>query len=203
MDGVRGPREEAVAAAERAAPPGTRKRKGWRQFRLASCATLPVPERKGKALHPIRSGRMPQGEGEGVCRTLAPDVGTLFRKQPVLEGLLLADGAPELWKLLAGSLKAETLGVPVPQLVDLWHLFEKLGRAARLLSGEAQGRAVLHGWRLRLRNRPGSVAEILPEVYNSGKEELVVGKSRPVHEAIPYWENPQARLNYASARRRG
>ena len=62
---------------------------------------------------------------------------------------------------------------------------------------------MLHGWRLRLLNRTGSVAEILQELYNSGKAELVAGKSRPVHEAITYLENPQARMNYAAARRRG
>ena len=62
---------------------------------------------------------------------------------------LLAAGAPELWKLLTGSLKAETRGVPVHQLVDLGPLLETLGSAARLLYGEAQGSAVLHGWRLR------------------------------------------------------
>jgi len=116
---------------------------------------------------------------------------------------LLADGAPELWHLLTGSLNTETLGVPVRQLVDLWHLLEKLGSAARLLSGEPQGSAVLHGWRLRLLNRPGRVAEILQELYTSGKEEVAVGTSRPVHEAITYLENHQARMNYASARRHG
>jgi hypothetical protein len=98
--------------------------------------------------------------------------------------ILLADGAPELWKLLTGSLTAETLGGPVRQLVDLWHLVEKLGSAARLLQGEVHGSAVLHGWRLRLLNRSGSVAEILQELSHSGQQEVAVGTSRPVHEAI-------------------
>ena len=203
LDRVSVPMEEAVAAEERAAQPGTRKRKVWRQFRMAYCATLTVHDRKGEALHTIRYGRMPQGEVEGLCRILAQDVCTLLRKQPGLGVILLADGAPELWKLLTGSLNAETLGVPVRQLVDLWHLLEKLGSAARLLYGEAQGSAVLHGWRLRLLNRTSSVAEILQELSTSGKAELGVGTSRPVHEAITYLENHQVRMNYASARRRG
>jgi hypothetical protein len=203
LDRVSVPMEEAVAAKERGAQPAAHKRKVWRQFRMAYCATLTVHDRKGEALHTIRYGRMPQGEVEELCRTLAQDVVTLLRKQPVLGVILLADGAPELWNLLTGSLNVQTLGVPVRQLVDLWHLLEKLGSAARLLYGEAHGSAVLHGWRLRLLNRTGSVAEILQELYNSGKEELVVGKSRPVHEAITYLENHQARMNYAAARRRG
>jgi hypothetical protein len=203
LDRVSVPMEEAVAAKERAAQPGARKRKVWRQFRMAYCATLTVHDRKGEALQTLRYGRMPQGEVEELCQTLAQDVGTLLRKQPGLGVILLADGAPELWNLLTGSLNAKTLGVPVRQVVDLWHLLEKLGSAARLLDGAAPGSVVLHGWRLRLLNRSGSVAEILQELHGSGKEAVRVGQSRPVHEAITYLENHQARMNYAAARRRG
>jgi hypothetical protein len=203
LDRVSVPLEEAVAAPERAPQAEARKRKVWRQFRMAYCATLTLHDRKGEALHTIRYGRMPQGDVEELCQTLAQDVCTLLRKHPGLRVVLLADGAPELWKLLTDSLNTETLGVPVHQLVDLWHLLEKWGSAARLLYGEAQGSAVLHGWRLRLLNRTGSVAEILQELHASGKEQRTVGTSRPVHEAITYLENHQPQMNYAAARRRG
>jgi hypothetical protein len=203
LDRVSVPMEEAVAANERAAQPQGHKRKVWRQFRMAYCATLTLHDRKGEALQTLRYGRMPHGDVDELCRTLAQDVCALLRKQPVLGVILLADGAPELWNLLTGSLNADTLGVPVRQLVDLWHLLEKLGSAARLLYGETHGSAVLQGWRLRLLNHSSSVAEILQELRNSGKAEVAVGTSRPVHEAITYLENHQARMNYASARRHG
>jgi hypothetical protein len=54
-----------------------------------------------------------------------------------------------------------------------------------------------------LLNRSGSLDEILQELYGSGREEILVGKSRPVHEAITYLENHRARMNYTYARRRG
>ena len=203
LDRVCVPMEEAVTVKERGTQSGTPPRKVWRQFRMAYCATLTLHDRKGAALHTIRYGRMPNGDVDELCRTLAHDVGTLLRKQPGLGVILLADGAPELWNLLTSQLNAQTLGVPVRQVVDLWHLLEKLGRAARLLYGETPGPAVLQGWRLRLLNRTSSVAEILQELHASGKEQLAVGTSRPVHEAITYLENPQVRMNYAAARRRG
>lgn len=203
LDRVSVPMEEAVAEAEHAPQPAARKRKVWRQFRMAYCATLTLHDRKGEAVHTLRYGRMPNGDVDELCRTLAHDVSTLLRKQPGLGVILLADGTPELWNLLTSQLNAQTLGVPVRQLVDLWHLLEKLGRAARLLYGETHGPAVLQGWRLRLLNRTSSVAEILQELYASGKKQLVVGTSRPVHEAITYLENHQGRMNYAAARRRG
>ena len=184
LDRVSVPMEEAVTETEHGTQPAARPRKVWRQFRMAYCATLTLHDCKGQALHTIRYGCMPHGDIDELCRTLAHDVCALFRKQPVLGVILLADGAPELWKLLNAHLNAETLGVPVRQLVDLWHLLEKLGSAARLLYGETQGSTVLHGWRLRLLNRTSSVAEILQELHASGKEHLAVGTSRPVHEAL-------------------
>jgi hypothetical protein len=203
LDRVSVPMEEAVTEAARATQPEARKRKVWRQYRMAYCATLTLHDRKGEAVHTIRYGRMPNGDVTELCRTLAHDVCALLRKQPGLGIILLADGAPELWKLLTDHLNAETLGVPVRQLVDLWHLLEKLGSAARLLYGETHGSTVLHGWRLRLLNRTSSVAEILQELHASGKAPLAVGTSRPIHEAITYLENHQGRMNYAAARRRG
>jgi hypothetical protein len=203
LDRVSVPMEEAVTAEDRATQPGARKHKVWRQFRMAYCATLTLHDRKGEAVHTIRYGRMPHGDVDELCRTLAQDVAILLRKQPGLGVILLADGAPELWQLLTSHLNAQTLGVPVRQLVDLWHLLEKLGSAARLLYGETRGPAVLHGWRLRLLNRTSSVAEILQELHASGQAELAVGTSRPVHEAITYLENHQGQMNYAAARRRG
>jgi hypothetical protein len=203
LDRVSVPMEEAVTAEDRVPQPGGRKPKVWRQFRMAYCATLPLHDGKGQALHTIRYGRMPHGAVDELCRTLAQDVAILLRKQPGLGVILLADGAPELWTRLTSSLNAQTLGVPVRQLVDLWHLLEKLGSAARVLYGETRGQAVLHGWRLRLLNRTSSVAEILQELHASGKAELAVGTSRPVHEAITYLQNHQGRMNYAAARRRG
>jgi hypothetical protein len=203
LDRVSVPMEEAVTAEERASQPGVRKPKVWRQFRMAYCAPLTLHARKGEALHTIRYGRMPHGDVAELCRTLAQDVALLLRKQPGLGVILLADGAPEVWKLLTDHLNTDTLGVPVRQLVDLGHLLEKLGSAARLLYGETQGPAVLQGWRRRLLNRTGSVAEILQELRASGKAQLAVGTSRPVHEAITYLENHRGQMNYAAARRRG
>lgn len=122
LDRVSMPMEEAETAEERTPQPGGCARKVWRQFRMAYCATLTLHDRKGEALHTIRYGRMPNGNVEELGRTLTHDVCTLLRKQPGLGVILLADGAPDLWKLLPAHLNADTLGVPVHQLVDLWPL---------------------------------------------------------------------------------
>jgi hypothetical protein len=111
LDRVSVPMEEAVSEDDRVAQPEESKRKVWRQFRMAYCATLTLHDRKGQAVHTIRYGRMPQGEVEELCRTLAVDVCTVLRKRPDLRVVLLAAGAPELWGLLEGSLNRQALGL--------------------------------------------------------------------------------------------
>jgi hypothetical protein len=203
LDRVSIPMEEELTEAEQKPQPGEPARQVCRQFRLAYCATVTLHDREGQAVHTVRYGRMPQGDIDSLCARLADDVRTLLRKRPTLQVMVLADGAPELWKVLERELNPGTLGVPVHRLVDLWHLLEKLGRAARVLSGEAQASAVLQAWRLRLLNRSRTSDEILAELYRSDKREVSVGTSRPVHEAITYLENHRPCLNYAAARRRG
>jgi len=203
LDRVSLPMEEALPPAAVDPAAQTPARQVMRQFRMAYCATVTVHDREGQALHTLRYGRMPQGDIVQLCAGLATEVRTLLRKRPTLQVILLADGAPELWTYLDQALNKRTLGVPVHRLVDLWHLLEKLGKAAKVLYGEKQARAVLHAWRLRLLNRWQTLGEIWAELQRSGRQSVVVGASRPVHEAITYLENHRVEMNYAAARNHG
>lgn len=174
-----------------------------RQFRLAYCATVTLHDREGQALPTLRYGRMPQGDIAQLCAGLAAAVRTVLRKRPTLQVMLLADGAPELWTHLDQALNKRTLGVPVHRLVDLWHLLEKLGKAAQILYADAQARTVLQAWRLGLLNRGQTLGEIWAELQRSEQQDGAMGTSRPVHEAITYLENHRLEMNYAAARKRG
>jgi hypothetical protein len=203
VDRVSLPMEEVLPQAAEA--PATEKlaRQVVRQFRMAYCATVTLHDGEGRALHTLRYGRMPQGDLAQLCAGLAAEVRTLLRKRPTLQVRLLADGAPELWTHLDQALKKKTLGVPVHRLVDLWHLLEKLGKAAQVLYGDAQASTVLQTWRLRLLNRVQTLGEIWAELQRSGQQSVAVGASRPIHEAITYLENHRLEMNYAAARKRG
>ena len=48
---------------------------------------------------------------------------------------LLCDGAPEMWNLLEEGFIREKFGKDLYRLVDLHHLTEKLGGAARVIDG--------------------------------------------------------------------
>jgi hypothetical protein len=176
-----------------------------RNFRMAYCGTVTVHDENGEALHTIRYGCMPQGDVIGLRERLAADAATLLSKDPELKLELLCDGAPEMWNLLEEGFPRAKFGENVYRLVDLHHLTEKLGAAARGIDGPTEAGERLFGWKMALLNRAGAAPEILEELVASGKDEGV-GEDHPVHAAITYLESHSRdadRMNYARARRLG
>lgn len=195
------PRPRPVGRPRTGAP----KRPVTRAFRMAYCGTVTLHDEDGGALHTIRYGCMPEGDILGMRDRLVLDVATLLTKQP-LAITLLCDGAPEMWALLDAWFSAETFPeIPIHRLVDLHHLLEKLGAAARARDGAAGATGRLQGWRLALLNRQTAATDILAELVASGQDEGP-GDEHPVHAAITYLQthSQQAeRMDYARARRRG
>jgi hypothetical protein len=70
-----------------------------------------------------------------------------------------------------------------------------------LLDGDHERR--IARWRLRLLNVEHAVFDILAELRQSGREDVRVGDTRPVHEAITYMENHRDKMNYAALRAAG
>lgn len=195
------PRPRPVGRPRKDAP----KRPVTRAFRMAYCGTVTLHNAQGEALHTIRYGCMPEGDVLGMRDRLVADVATLLTKQP-LDVTLLCDGAPEMWGLLDEWFQAEPFAAfAVHRLVDLHHVLEKLGAAARVLDAPASATERLTRWRLALLNRATAATDILKELVASGRDEGP-GEDHPVHAAITYLRSnsEQAdRMNYAHARRRG
>jgi len=173
-----------------------------RPFRMAYVGALTLHDGRGKSVHSIRYGCMPAGDPTLLCTGMANDIYRLLQAKPGLQLVRLADGAHEMWNLLGDDTFApEVLGTFV-DLVDFWHLIEKLAPAAKVLHGEGPHRTTLRRWRIALRRRSGGAAEILAELRDSNREHVVVNNQKPVHEAITYIENHGHRMNYAAARRK-
>lgn len=194
------PRKRPVGRPGKKAP----KRPVERVFRMAWCGTVTLHDEEGEAIHTIRYGRMPGGSGLEMCEAMADDVVDMLMKKPALKVTLLADGGADVWKAMSEVLDEERLGVEeLMRLIDFWHLIEKLGSAARVIFGETEASGRLQKWKMRLLNKSHAAMTILSELRSSGCEDVRVGDSRPVHEAITYIENNADRMDYASARRKG
>lgn len=194
---VEEPRQRPVGRPRKGAP----KRPIARVYRMAYCGTVTLHDGEGRALHTIRYGRMPEPGGADLVSALAADVRAILAKRPDLQVALVCDGAPELWNLLRAELTAEKVGQEVHEIVDLWHVIEKLGKAAAVLhSTEAEVKAQLAHWALRLKNSQHAVGQILRELHASGTAHVTVGDCRPVHDAITYLTNQGDRMGYSHAR---
>ncbi|MGH2361997.1 MAG: ISKra4-like element ISMfu2 family transposase [bacterium] len=196
------PRTRPVGRPKKGAP----KKPVERNFRMAYCATVTLHDENSVALHTIRYGCMPQGDVIGLRDRLVADVATLGSKHPGLKIQLLCDGAPEMWNLLEEGFTEQKFGQEIYRLVDLYHLTEKLGAAARVIDGPSAAAETLSRWKLSLLNRPSASEDILEELFASGMEDAPVGETEPVHAAITYLQTHSEdaeRMNYARARRLG
>jgi hypothetical protein len=174
-----------------------------RVYRMAYCGTVTLHDADGEALFTIRYGTMPDGDAQTLCEGLASDVLEILRKRRGISVTLLCDGAAEMWNLLDEAFDRETFeGVVVHKVIDFWHLIEKLSAAAGVLAPRASA-DLLARWKLSLLNRSAAHRTIRDELLASGRGNVRVGDTRPVHDAITYLTNNAKRLDYASARRSG
>jgi hypothetical protein len=188
------PRPKPVGRPRKGAP----KRPISRVFHMAWSGTLTFHDAKGEVLDTIHYGREPS-QGAMIAESVVSDALAIRARAPGLPITVLCDGAHELWNLLEPLLE----GVPdVTFTVDFWHVAQKLAAAASVVaSSDAQG--LVGGWKTALLNRRDAPERILRELHESGAEQVEVGKSRPVHEAITYLENHTHRMRYAANRQRG
>jgi len=191
------PRPRRVGRPQKNAP----KRPVARVFRQAYCGTVTLHDDEGNAVHTIRYGTMPDGDPATLAMSLAGDVIALRSKRESLHVSRLCDGAPEMWNLLTAEFGDGTVG-EVNELIDYWHVLEKLAPAAKVIH-PAKAENALRRWGFALLNRDTAAKEILAELHDSGMEHVRRGDVRPVHDAITYVTNNGHRMNYASARRRG
>lgn len=194
------PRSRPVGRPRKDAP----KKPVERNFRLAYCGTVTLHDENGVGLHTIRYGCMPQGDVIGLRNRLVADAATLLSKESGLKIQLLCDGAPEMWNLLEEGFTKQRFGKEIHQLVDMHHLMEKLGAAARVIDAPTAGEK-LSRWKLTLLNRKDAATDILEELVASDKDEGP-GEEHPVHAAITYLMSHSQdadRMNYAQARRLG
>lgn len=175
-----------------------------RNYRMAWAGSVTFNDDQGEALHTIRYGRMPHEDPADLVRGLLGDVMIALEQRPDLNVMALADGAHELWNLFG---QATAAYFPEEQkfyeLVDLWHLLEKLGSAAKIIHDESGAGKSLARWRTMLLNSKNAARRILEELKQSGCENVYKGEKQPVHDAITYLTNHEKRMDYASASRAG
>ena len=169
---------------------------------MAFSGTVAVHDKDGEVLDTIRHGRMPNASADEAANALAEDVRAMLNKVPGLKVVRLADGGGDVSDALARNINRDTLGVDVVDLIDIWHVVEKLALAAQVIYGNPST-AIVESWKLRLLNSRHARGQILETLRASGQEWHSVGKEQPVHDAMTYLVNQAERMNYVEARKSG
>lgn len=187
---------------------GASKRPVARVWRMSYCATVTLHDANGKGLLTLRYGAMPGCDpDEEIVAALQNDVLALRARRPELKVGLLCDGAVEMWNLLHGRLTEELLETSLRELVDLWHLLQKVGKALRTRYDEGRTSKELARWKMRLLNRSSAARELRDELRSwlAVPTDEPQGEGNPLHEAVGFLTRQlrAGRLDYAAARRAG
>lgn len=208
LDRVATPMEEPRKRPRGRPRKGAAKRPVARVWRMAYCATVTLHDADGRSLHTIRYGAMPGCDPDAeVIVALQNDVAALRARRPDLRVSLLCDGAVEMWNLLHGRFTEALLGTAIRELVDLWHLLQKVGKALRTRYSEGRTASELRAWKLRLLNRSTAATALRDELraWLAEPEDEPLGADDPLKEAVGFLTRQlrAGRLDYAAARRAG
>lgn len=188
LDRVSVPMEELVITKDA-------EQKITRAWHMAYVGALTVHDDEGKALDTLRYARMPEGDIDSMAQSLEADLAHALGLRPDLVAVKLADGAVEMRRRLDEIVDGITEGAV--DLVDYWHVVEKIGEAAQAFARSAlEAKHMTSLWQGWLLNHDDGAERVLAVLRrNAGR--------KAVDEAITYLSNNLARLRYADARRRG
>lgn len=165
-------------------------------YRMAYCAVLTLHDASGEPLGSIRYGRMPSSEASAtIVSALAGDLATMLTQRPDLRVVTLADGAPEMQKLLDQVTRGETV---CARLVDFWHVIEKL--AAAVVATGRKADTKLPAWKKKLKERDNAIEQIEIELRTWALDYDDNLLPKGLYDALTYIENNRDRMRYASVR---
>lgn len=172
------------------------------QLRMAYCAVWTLHDAQGEPLHSVRYAHVPDAGAETIEAALIDDLSVVLRRRPELRLVTLADGAPEM-QLLLDRVVGQLDVTPDAQMVDFWHVTEKLGAAAGAAGHDA--RVTSRRFAHLLLTSDDAITRIEKEVDAwADAQKTAAGEiPEPLYDALTYLANQGHRMRYASARAAG
>ena len=131
------------------------------------------------------------------------DLRHALEQGPSLKVAVVQDGAPEMWKAVVGALRTEPEVDEWDEVVDWYHVDERLGTCAELCAKQEVGRKTQRArWhRLLLQNEDG-IRRVMGSLRRHARR-LPDESKQTVLEHVRYFGNHRTRTNYARYRRQG
>jgi len=172
-------------------------------WRMAYVGTFTLVDSDGEAVITRRYTATPSEDPKELLRRIMADLRNALRQDPVLRLGVLQDGAPELWNLVREALQAEPLVSRWEEGIDIYHLYEHLGKTLALTEPKkAERRATMARWKEMLQEKDCAIDVIeilLLERYFA----LPSAKASELWKELVYIRNNKDRMRYARLQCRG
>jgi hypothetical protein len=162
-------------------------------FRMAFSAVLTTYDGEGEPLACIRYAHVPTGGAVEMEDALREDLDILLRRRPDLKLVALADGAPEMQHILDRATEGHTV---TAALLDIWHVLEHLGEAAR--SAGVEPAEAVPRFRRMLLASDDAITTIEGELNTWALRFDPEKIPEALHAALTYVENNRDRMRYAT-----
>jgi hypothetical protein len=166
-------------------------------------ATVCTVDRRGERLV-SRQYRLPaDAEPHAIVEQMLLDVRHALAERPSLRLCIVQDGAPEIWTQLTTGLKSEPAVKTWDEVLDWYHLKERLGQCCELGASDRSARPDLHArWCEDLLRRDDGADRVVGSLKRLARAHPPAQRA-VLRTHIRYLERHRTRLHYAQLRRRG
>ena len=174
------------------------------KWRMAYVGTFTLVNADGEGLVTRRYTATPSEQPEQLLQRIMADLRQALRQNPDLHLGVLQDGAPELWSLVREALQAEPMVSRWDEGIDIYHLYEHLGTALKLIECKPAERDVLMTWWQELLHEKDHAIDVIEiELLHAYYAMPAGAKASELWEELVYIRNNKDRMRYARLRRRG
>lgn len=132
------------------------------RYRMAYVGTVALTDRRGEVLLARRYAAAAHEGPHSVLERMMADLRRILRVKPKLHLGIVQDGAPEMWNLLRDVLEDEHYVRRWHEVVDMYHLFERLAAALEVVEPDASARtARLVAWKKEFLRDDSTIHRVL------------------------------------------
>jgi hypothetical protein len=172
--------------------------RGSVQWRLDYVGTVSLLDKAGAPLA-TRKYRLP-GEANpmGIVERMAADVRHALMQRP-LPVSIIQDGAPDLWRVLTRALDEEPSVANWTEVLDWYHLDERLSKCLDLCADARKRKAQRNRWHKLLFDSDDGIARVIRSLQRQ-KNKLEDKDAEQLQVHINYFVRNKHRARYASRR---
>lgn len=198
LDGVQLPMKDGEREAKRSKE--NKLPQGPAGYKEVGCGTVSYYNAGGERIETIRYARMPEPNKATLKSQLDAELKSIFASRPDLDLVLLADGAPNNWEYL--DTLPEKLGRkldPKKQVVDLFHVLERVQLAMNAYHGEqtSEAKVAFEECRIWLREEDDGAERVIRSMRYRRDRSRGAARAK-IETQIKYFEKRKHRMRYKS-----